>query len=100
MRDGVAGVSGLIEKPTSSTAPSDYAVCGRYILTDEVRSALETNAKDDRGELQLTSALSRVASNEEILAMEVLGLDGRIDVGSWPGWLRANQLTLDVGVAC
>jgi hypothetical protein len=49
---------------------------------------------DDRGELQLTSALGYLRIPRRSSGDGVLGLDA-YRCWSWPGWLRANRLALE-----
>jgi UTP-glucose-1-phosphate uridylyltransferase len=88
---GTMKVTGFIEKPGPTAAPSSYAVCGRYLVNPDILAALEKIDADARGELQLTAALDLAAQDEAMLALEVFPRDGRVDVGSWTGWLRANR---------
>jgi UTP--glucose-1-phosphate uridylyltransferase len=102
---GTMAVTGFIEKPGPIAAPSSYAVCGRYLLNPDVFGVLQKIDTDASGELQLTAALDLAAQEEEILALEVFPRDGRVDVGNWTGWLRANRQTLETnrpegGVGC
>jgi len=92
---GTLSVTGFVEKPNPASAPSSFAVCGRYLLNPDVLAALEKINADARGEFQLTAALDLAAQDEAILALEVFPRDGRIDVGNWSGWLRANRATLE-----
>lgn len=56
--DGVVKVTGLVEKPAPGTAPSNYAVIGRYVITPQVFDIL-ANQEPGRGdEIQLTDALA------------------------------------------
>ncbi len=54
----VMRVTGLVEKPEPGTAPSNYAVIGRYVLTPEIFSVLEELAPGRGGEIQLTDAIA------------------------------------------
>lgn len=55
---GVVRVTGLVEKPALGTAPSNYAVIGRYVIAPEVFDILDTQAPGRGGEIQLTDALA------------------------------------------
>lgn len=54
----VMRVTGLIEKPEPGTAPSNYAVIGRYVLSPEVFNVLQGQQPGRGGEIQLTDALA------------------------------------------
>lgn len=55
---GVVRVTGLVEKPAPGTAPSNYAVIGRYVIAPEVFNILDTQEPGRGGEIQLTDALA------------------------------------------
>lgn len=59
--DGVVRVTDLIEKPDAASAPSNYAVIGRYVLDASVFGELEQTRPGRGGEIQLTDALRRLA---------------------------------------
>jgi UTP--glucose-1-phosphate uridylyltransferase len=88
-RSGVA-VSGCVEKPAPSEAPSTFALSGRYVLGPDVLSQLDFVAPGTFEEVQLTDALDRAARRGGIDGSEVEPADGRFDVGNWDGWLAAN----------
>jgi len=55
---GVVRVTGLVEKPAPGTAPSNYAVIGRYVIAPEVFDILDKQEPGRGGEIQLTDALA------------------------------------------
>ena len=61
----VVRVTGLVEKPAPGTAPSNYAVIGRYVLKPEVFAVLEHTQPGKGGEIQLTDALMEMAGDVE-----------------------------------
>jgi len=60
--EDVVTVTDLIEKPDVESAPSDYAVIGRYLLDPAVFDVLKATAPGRGGEIQLTDALRTLAS--------------------------------------
>lgn len=60
--DDVVRITGLVEKPAPGTAPSNYAVIGRYVLRPEVFDVLERTEPGKGGEIQLTDALQAMAT--------------------------------------
>jgi UTP--glucose-1-phosphate uridylyltransferase len=58
----VVRITGLVEKPTEGTAPSNLAVIGRYVLRPEIFDILETTEPGKGGEIQLTDALQSLAT--------------------------------------
>lgn len=89
---GVLEISGLVEKPLEQDAPSNFAVIGRYVLQPGIFKVLESTPPGVGGEIQLTDALSRMATNPEI-AGPVLGLvfsGKRFDTGDRLSYLQAT----------
>ena len=52
----------LVEKPRAEEAPSDLAIIGRYVLTPDIFSELESISADRTGEIQLTNGLRQLRS--------------------------------------
>ena len=86
--DRVYKVQDMVEKPSLEEAPSNVAVLGRYIITPEIFSFLETQDAGKGGEIQLTDALKRLAKDQAMYAYDFKG--HRYDVGSKMGFLQAN----------
>ena len=61
----VVRITGLVEKPAPGTAPSNYAIIGRYVLKPEVFDVLEHTEPGKGGEIQLTDALEKMAGAPE-----------------------------------
>ncbi len=59
--DDVVRITGLVEKPSKETAPSNLAIIGRYVLKPEIFSILEHTEPGKGGEIQLTDALQEMA---------------------------------------
>jgi UTP--glucose-1-phosphate uridylyltransferase len=81
-------VTGLIEKPQPSEAPSTLAVVGRYVLRPEIFDELATTERGSGGEIQLTDAIARRIRYGEVLAHRFSGT--RFDCGNKHGFLEAN----------
>ena len=79
---------GMVEKPDPEFAPSRDAVVGRYILDASEFDALKTQAPGAGGEIQLTDAISRGASELGLAGFQFSGT--RFDCGSKAGMLRAT----------
>src|SRR5215831_4299301 len=54
----VFGVTGLVEKPSADTAPSNLAVVGRYVLPPQIFDAIRRIEPGVGGEIQLTDAMA------------------------------------------
>ena len=59
----VVRITGLVEKPARESAPSNYAVIGRYVLKPDVFDVLEHTEPGRGGEIQLTDALMTMAED-------------------------------------
>lgn len=79
----------MVEKPRPGTAPSRWAIVGRYVLPPAVWSHLAATRPGAGGEIQLTDALRElVGSPEGMYGVIVAGT--RHDAGDKLGYLRAN----------
>ena len=86
----VVRITGLVEKPASGTAPSNYAIIGRYVLQPEVFAVLASTEPGKGGEIQLTDALQKMAT--ETIAGGVFGVvfrGRRYDTGDRLDYIKA-----------
>jgi UTP--glucose-1-phosphate uridylyltransferase len=81
-------ISGIVEKPAPSEAPSTLGVVGRYILTPRIFEHLRRVKPGAGGEIQLTDGIAALLEEEDVLACEFSGT--RYDCGSKVGYLKAN----------
>lgn len=81
-------IKSMVEKPDPKLAPSNYAVLGRYILSNSIFDKLESQVPGKGGEIQLTDAIQRLISEENVYAYEFEGV--RYDVGSKIGFVKAT----------
>lgn len=86
--DKTLKMEGMVEKPSPENAPTNLATPGRYILKNEVFSALERIERGAGGEYQLTDAINLLCSESLVHAHEFNGR--RYDTGSLEGYLRAT----------
>ena len=82
-------IEGIVEKPTSADAPSNWSVVGRYILTPDVMEALKTQTAGAGGEIQLTDAIARCVPAWQFVGHPFKGK--RFDCGGKRGFLEANM---------
>lgn len=87
-KDGVYRVQNLVEKPDASSAPSDLAIIGRYILTPDIFSALERVRPGRGGEIQLTDAIKKLLRKRPVYGYLFTGR--RYDAGDKLGYLKAT----------
>ena len=87
-KDGMAEITGLVEKPKPEEAPSNLALIGRYVLQPEVFDHLDRHETGSGGEIQLTDALAKMIGGKPFHALRYTG--GRYDCGNRLGFLEAN----------
>jgi UTP--glucose-1-phosphate uridylyltransferase len=87
-KDGLAEITGLVEKPKPEVAPSTLAIIGRYVLIPEVFDHLDRHETGAGGEIQLTDAMAKMIGNKPFHALRYSGQ--RYDCGSRIGFLEAN----------
>jgi UTP--glucose-1-phosphate uridylyltransferase len=88
--DDVVKITGLVEKPAPGTAPSNYAIIGRYVLQPEIFDVLETTEPGKGNEIQLTDALQTLATDN--IAGGVYGVifkGRRYDTGDRLDYIKA-----------
>ena len=87
-KDGLAEITGLVEKPKPAEAPSTLALIGRYVLQPEVFDHLGRHETGTGGEIQLTDAMAKMIGHTPFHALRYTGR--RYDCGSRIGFLEAN----------
>lgn len=85
---GLFEVEGFVEKPSPGTAPTNYAVIGRYVLLPEIFPLLRSQDRGVGGEIQLTDALNRLAERGTVHGVLIEGQ--RHDAGDKLGLIKAN----------
>ena len=87
--DRCAPCVGIVEKPTpASTAPSQLAALGRYILTPDIYDLIKKTKPAQNGELQLTDTFKFLCSQNKLWAYDFIGT--RYDMGDKFGASVAN----------
>lgn len=81
-------ITDMVEKPKPSSAPSDLAVIGRYILTPHIFHFIETTPPGKGGEIQLTDALNALLKKRPVYGYLFEGK--RYDAGDKVGFLKAT----------
>ena len=87
-KDGLAEITGLVEKPKPEAAPSTLAIIGRYVLMPEVFDHLDKHETGAGGEIQLTDAMAKMIGGQPFHALTYAGQ--RYDCGTRLGFLEAN----------
>ena len=86
--NGTIKINDIVEKPAAASAPSNIAVCGRYILNNTIFKFLDITQTDKTNEIQLTDAIQHLLSEEEIYACMYNG--EKFDCGSKEGFVEAT----------
>ena len=81
-------LNGIVEKPNPEEAPSDLAVCGRYILTKSIFKSLNNIKRGAGGEYQLTDAIKELIDTERVTGSLYEGK--KFDCGSKKGFVEAT----------
>ena len=81
-------IEDIVEKPSFENAPSDIAVCGRYIFKPSIFKFLNTTNFDKSGEIQLTDAIKALLKEEDVYARTYEG--EKYDCGSKKGFVHAT----------
>ena len=84
----LAKVEDIIEKPQVGSVLSKKAVLGRYILTPEIFTLLETQEKGSGNEIQLTDSIKRLLEIQDVYAYNFTGK--RYDIGDKLGFIKAT----------
>jgi UTP--glucose-1-phosphate uridylyltransferase len=86
--DHIFRVSDMNEKPTLEEKFSNYAILGRYVLTNEIFDILENTPPGYGGEIQLTDGLKTLCKQSPMVAVDFEGR--RYDTGNLKGFLEAT----------
>ncbi|MEZ5597764.1 MAG: UTP--glucose-1-phosphate uridylyltransferase GalU [Pseudomonadales bacterium] len=87
--DRLVRVTNMVEKPKPEDAPSNLAIIGRYILTPDIFSIIESTPPGKNGEVQITDALLRQAQDGCVIAYRFRGR--RFDCGNVDGYVEATN---------
>jgi UTP--glucose-1-phosphate uridylyltransferase len=80
----------IVEKPGPDKAPSNLAVCARYVFAPSIFEFLRTTAPGHGGEVQLTDAIrAMIAAGLPVYAVPLAADERRLDVGDFPSYARA-----------
>ena len=88
--DGAVRITGLVEKPDPSEAPSNLAIIGRYVLAPEIFPVLRNTPPGRGNEIQLTDALQTLAADPNSNGVYGVVFSGdRYDTGDKISYLKA-----------
>ena len=91
---GVVGLSEdrvveIVEKPDESMAPSNYVLCGRYVLPSNTAEILEKYPTSQFGELQSIHLLNHLIEGEGLMSVKFDKMK-MYDSGEPLGWLKSQ----------
>jgi UTP--glucose-1-phosphate uridylyltransferase len=86
---GSLRVLDLVEKPGPEHAPSNLAICARYLLSPDIFEILRGLPAGHGGEVQLTDGLRVLATTQTAYAVPLIEGEERWDVGSPVGYGQA-----------
>lgn len=87
--DGRFVVKDLVEKPSIKNAPSNLAICGRYIFKPTIFDYIEKTAVGVGGEKQLTDAMKGMLGSGTMAALQLGPNEIRYDIGTFPLYAKA-----------
>ncbi|MCA7012242.1 UTP--glucose-1-phosphate uridylyltransferase GalU [Dickeya dadantii] len=82
-----APMVGVVEKPKASEAPSNLAVVGRYVLSEQIWDLLQKTEPGAGNEIQLTDAIAMLMEKETVEAYHLKGVSH--DCGNKLGYMTA-----------
>lgn len=86
---GVFRITDMVEKPKPADAPSNLAIIGRYVFTNDIFDYIRDTPAGANGEVQITDALKAMAQEKPVLALKFKGQ--RFDCGSIGGFVEATN---------
>jgi UTP--glucose-1-phosphate uridylyltransferase len=81
-------ITGMVEKPAPTDAPSNFFINGRYILQPEIFPILATQEKGAGNEIQLTDGMLKLGADQRLIGYHYRG--ETFDCGSPEGFVQAN----------
>ncbi len=79
----------IVEKPKQSESPSNYILCGRYVLPENTSTILENYPVSEYGELQSIQLLNHIIRNGGLDAVKFDGME-MYDSGDPVSWLKSQ----------
>ena len=91
---GVVGLSGemvieIVEKPLIGEAPSEYVLCGRYVMPRNTQEILEQYPISEFGEMQSIQLLNHLVENGGLQAVKLDRME-MYDSGDPMAWLKSQ----------
>ena len=84
-------ISDIVEKPSIKTAPSNYAVIGRYILPKKIFKVLKKQKPGKGGEIHITDAIKTLILKKNKFIGHIFS--GKyLDCGTLDGYINSNKV--------
>jgi bifunctional UDP-N-acetylglucosamine pyrophosphorylase/glucosamine-1-phosphate N-acetyltransferase len=87
-------VKRIVEKPAAGKAPSNLANAGVYIFSRDIFAKIKQTKNSSRGEVELTDAITMLASEGKTVLATELSKDDWFDVGTPWDLIDANNWAL------
>ena len=82
-------IKDVVEKPSYSTAPSNYAIIGRYILPSTIFNILKKQKPGKNGEIHITDAIRNLIKQKNTFTGHVFS-GSYLDCGTMKGYLNSS----------
>ena len=83
-------IKDVVEKPSMKTAPSSYAVIGRYILPSKIFDVLKNQKPGQNGELHITDAIRTLVKRKNRFIGH--NFSGKyLDCGTMQGYINSSK---------
>ena len=83
-------INDVVEKPDIKSAPSNYAVIGRYILTKKIFNKLQNQKKGKGGEFHITDSIRRLINDGDKFIGHIF--KGKyLDCGTMEGYIKSSK---------
>lgn len=82
-------IKNIVEKPAANSAPSRWAVAGRYAFSPIIFDMIRRVKPDKRGEIQLTNAIQSLCEEgKRVIAYKLPADQKRYDIGNFPSYFE------------
>jgi UTP--glucose-1-phosphate uridylyltransferase len=83
------GIRDVIEKPSIKSAPSNFAVIGRYVLPKKIFNVLQKQKPGQKGEIHITDAIRTLIQKKNKFIGHIFA--GKyLDCGSMKGYINSS----------
>jgi len=86
--DGILDITGIVEKPRVTEAPSNLAICGRYVFEPDIFGYIDRIEQGENDEVQLTDAIRLMRESRPVYAYKIDGV--RYDIGNKLDFLKTT----------